>query len=137
MSAYVLPRRISVGLFAPSAPRGGGPPVAEKAGFVTYRRPGSTWFKAATFKRLAGGYLPSESKDSEVQLRKIVTGAVQTFDNAPVEGFRIVGRLDNVYEYKTGEYISSPGDFILKDPRGFAVGIRCAEFAEMLASADV
>ena len=126
---YYLPAAITVGLF--------GSKSGDKSGFVTCKYMDKGWLKAATFERLTGGYGPSQSKDPEIQLKKIVHNKVMSFLNDPVEGFRVTGRTFNIYGYKTGEYNRSAGDIIVFDPRGFEIGIPPKDFAEIIAGADM
>lgn len=126
---YYLPAAVTVGLFGSKS---GG-----KSGFVTCKYMDRGWLKAATFERLTDGYGPSQSKDPETQLRKIVHNKVMSFPNDPTEGFRVTGRTFNIYGYKTGEYNRSAGDIIVLDPRGFEIGIPPKDFAEIIAGADI
>lgn len=125
---YYLPLNATVGLFRQES---------GVAGFVTCRYMDTGWLKVATFERLTGGYRPSQSKDPETQLKKIVHNKVMSFLNDPVEGFRVTGRTFNIYGYKTGEYNKSAGDIIVFDPRGFEIGIPPKDFAEIIADADI
>lgn len=122
---YYMPPTVVAGLFGSTS------------GFVTCKYMDKGWLKTATFERLTGGYGPSQSKDPETQLRKIVHNKVMSFLNDPVEGFRVTGRTFNIYGYKTGEYNRSAGDIIMLDPRGFEIGIPPKDFAGIIADADM
>ena len=62
---------MTVGLF--------GSESGDMSGFITCRYMNKGWLKAATFERLTGGYGPSQSKDPEIQLKKIVHNKVMSF----------------------------------------------------------
>lgn len=106
-----------------------------RIGFVTCQYMDKGWLKASTFRRLTG-YLPSRSKDSETQFKKLVCNAAAAFPNEPMDGFKIVAGLHNAYKYNTLRY-KEVGDAVLQDPRGFKIGYDLADFTKLLSEADM
>ena len=60
---YFSPREIVVGMFESNN---------INSGFITCKFMDKGWLKTSTFKRLTDGYLPSQMKDTEAQLKKTI-----------------------------------------------------------------
>jgi hypothetical protein len=125
---FFAPNEIAIGLFDFNS---------NISGFPTCRYMDKGWLKTSTFKRLTKGYMPTQMKDPELQLKKTLYNKVLTLNNDPVEGFYITGLTGNIYGYLTHDYKYSYGDVIITDPRGFQVGIAVKDFIKILASSNI
>lgn len=98
--------------------------------FVTCRFKYESWLSPSVFERLTG-FKPTNQRDKETQLRKVVTDVVTEVENVPVEGFRLVSWRRNPYEF-VGSAYNFIDYAVLADPRGFSFAVPGKTFISML-----
>ena len=97
--------------------------------FVTCRFMGKQPLAAGAFERITG-YKPTYQMDRAAQLKKEVTRVVEELDNVPTEGFTVVAWNKNPYKFTNGHVGTC--SVVVRDPRGFMVGVPTREFFESL-----
>lgn len=89
------------------------------AGFPTMKDHKGNWKSAGVFKNICG-FQPWEQRDKSKEISKVLQAAVQTVDNAPTAGFKILSLHKNAYCPKTSLYYNIE-TALLQDPRGWNV----------------
>lgn len=98
--------------------------------FITCKFNKEKWVSPSMFERLCG-YKPHTQRDTCKELKKAIFNAVETMENVPTKGFRLVsygGNLYNVNEFNT------TGNVVLHDPRGFNFSVTLNEFFDLLSA---
>lgn len=89
------------------------------AGFPTMKDHKGNWKSTGVFKNICG-FQPWEQRDKSKEISKVLQAAVQTVDNAPTAGFKILSLYKNPCCPKTSLYYNI-ATAVLQDPRGWNV----------------